>query len=72
MIVSLCSFHYVLSLLSVNSAFNYVFIPMLYIRLLCVNKNFLLTYLLIPRYAYAMHICRAVKCTRGRLSGKLW
>jgi len=31
-------------ILSVNSVFDYVFIPMLRIRVLCVNKNFLLTY----------------------------
>ena len=34
--------------LSPDSAFNYV-ILMLHIRLLCANKNFLLTYLLISR-----------------------
>jgi len=30
----------------INSAFNHVFIPLLHIRLLCVNTNFLLTYLI--------------------------
>ena len=33
----------------INSAFNYVSLPMLHIRLLCVNKNLLLTYLLTYR-----------------------